>query len=372
MSKIKAVRATPVRVPMTRPATWAHRRLTHFTATIVEIETDDGLLGLGESRGLWSAPLVNDRFAPALVGLSTDDRQAIHRACVPFPFDYGYPERWIDLTAFGGVECALWDLAGQRSGLPLFRLLGGPVRDRAPFVAYAYAMDAAAGRPEAEYPDAMADIASQQVEATGARLFETKVATHSVSTEIAILRAIRDALPRGVDIAVDANMGFGIEDARRFLAGVDGIGLANIEEPVQGLGATARLRREFGIPVSTHCTDLDAVAAHPEIDSVVGDLQILGGISGAIEHMIRAAAMVRWYWLRARWETGIGWAAMCHVGIARPELDRPAQSLIAWVEDDLILGEPWLVRGGGVRPPEKPGLGVTLDRKAVETYAVTR
>ena len=48
----------------------------------------------------------------------------------------------------------------------------------------------------------------------------------------------------------------------------------------------------------------------------------------------------------------------------------PAQALINWVEDDLIAGDPWLVRDGGVRPPELPGLGVDLDREALAHYTV--
>ncbi len=88
--------------------------------------------------------------------------------------------------------------------------------------------------------------------------------------------------------------------------------------------------------------------------------------------MSRVNALGRRFWLRARWELGIAWAVMCHLGLARPELDRPSQALINWVEDDLVLGEPWLVRDGGVRPPDVPGLGVELDRAALARYAVTR
>ena len=62
---------------------------------------------------------------------------------------------------------------------------------------------------------------------------------------------------------------------------------------------------------------------------------------------------------------------MCHLGMAFPDLERPSQTLIDWMTDDLILGEPWLLSDGGVRPPEKPGLGVELDREAVARYVVT-
>ena len=59
---------------------------------------------------------------------------------------------------------------------------------------------------------------------------------------------------------------------------------------------------------------------------------------------------------------------MCHFGVVCREADRPAQALFDWVEDDCVLGEPWHVKDGGVRPPEAPGLGVELDRDAVAKY----
>lgn len=370
--RIKTVRATPVRVPVTRVAAFSKRKLTHVANTIVEVEADDGTVGLGETRGDWCASVINELFAPKLSGLSVTDRRGHRDACLPMePFDYGYPEYPYWRNAFAGVEIALWDLVGKESGRPLFDLLGGPVRRRAPFVAYAYTVDPDEGVPEAEIPGVMAEIAAAAVADSGAAMFEFKVGLHSAACEIAVVRAMRDAVGADVDLAVDANMGFTVEAARRFLAGVADARIANVEEPVAGLGPTARLREAFGVPVSTHCIDLDAIACHPAIDSVVSDPQLLGGIGPAVEYMSRVSALGRRFWLRARWELGIAWAVMCHLGLARPELDRPSQALINWVEDDLVLGEPWLVRDGGVRPPDTPGLGVELDHAALARYAVS-
>jgi glucarate dehydratase len=60
---------------------------------------------------------------------------------------------------------------------------------------------------------------------------------------------------------------------------------------------------------------------------------------------------------------------MVHLGIACPDIDRPSQSLIDWVEDDLVTGPSWYVEDGGVTPPAAPGLGVELDREALGRYA---
>ena len=231
-------------------------------------------------------------------------------------------------------------------------------------------MDPAEGRPAGEIAAIMADIAADRVEASGARMFEFKVGLHSAACEIGVVQAVRDAVGPEVDLAVDANMGFSVEQARRFLAGTAELRLANIEEPVAGLGRTERLRAELGVPVSTHCFDLDALSRHPGIDSVVSDPALLGGIGPLVEFIAKVSALDKRIWLRARWELGIAWAVMCHLGVACPELDRPAQALIDWVADDLVLGETWLVTEGGVRPPDAPGLGVELDRAALARHAV--
>ena len=369
--KIKSVRATAVHVPVTRIAAFSKMKLTHVKSTIVEVETEAGVLGLGETRGDWGARIVNECFADAVVGLPADDRRAVRDTCLAkAPFDYGYPEYPAERNAFAAVEEALWDIAGKEAGMPLYRLLGGAVRERAPFVAYAYAVDPDEGHSDAEVARIMAEIAADSVKKTGASMFEFKVGLHSPACEIGVVRAVREAVGPDVEVSVDANMGFSVEQARRFLAGVAEARLANIEEPVAGLGAVERLRAEFGVPVSTHCVDLDALGRYPGIDSVVSDPQLLGGIAELIEFVVGVRALNKRFWLRARWELGIAWAVMCHLGVARPELDRPSQALIDWVEDDLVLGDTWLVTEGGVRPPETPGLGVELDRAAMKRYRV--
>ena len=358
-------------MPVTRIAAFSKLKFTHVKSTIVEVETEAGVVGLGETRGDWGARIINERFAAAIIGLPADDRRAVREACLAkTPFDYGYPEYLPDRSAFAAIEVALWDIAGKEAGLPLYQLLGGAVRERAPFVAYAYAVDPDEGHSDIENARIMADIAAESVKKTGASMFEFKVGLHSPSCEIGVVRAVREAIGPDIDISVDANMGFTVEQARRFLSGVAEARLANIEEPVAGLGAVERLRGEFGVPVSTHCVDLDALSRYPGIDSVVSDPQLMGGISEVIELAIGARAINKRFWLRARWELGIAWAVMCHLGVARPELDRPSQALIDWVEDDLILGDTWLVTEGGVRPPETPGLSVELDRAAMKRYAV--
>lgn len=366
--RIAEIRAVPVRVPITRPGTMSGAKRTHAARTIVEVIAEDGTVGLGEARTGEAAAIVGERFAPALVGTDAFDRRGARARCLRTHPDYGFPEQRLDANAFSAVEIAQWDLLGKRAGLPLFALLGGAAREAAPFVAYAYAVDPDEVPDPADVPGAMAAMAIEAVARTGAGMFEFKVGVHPLDVEIAVVHAVREALGPGVALAVDANMGYSPVEAIRFLKAVAPCGLANVEEPVAGLAALAALRRADPTPVSTHCVDLDALAGYPEIDAVVPDVHGPGGIGPTLELVAALTASGRRVWLRSMWELGVSWAVMCHLGVAAPALARPAQCLIDLVSDDLVQGETWLVRDGGVRPPDRPGLGVELDREALERY----
>ncbi len=370
--QIKNIRVYAVSVPVTKTAHFSKRVIECVDNTLVEIETDDGTVGVGETRGHGAAAIIRLRFAPAIAGMNAADRPAVRAICLPKePFDYGYPEHLSDRNAFSAIDIALWDIAGKKEGRPVYEMLGGAVRDQARFCGYAYSDDPQAGYSDQELATRMAQTAKQQIDETGARLFEYKIGLHSVTCEIGIAQAVRAALGPDVDIAVDANMGFSTEQAVAFLDGVHDTGIANIEEPVGSLAEMEAVREATGIPVSTHCYDRDTLARYPLIDAMVVDPQLVGGITGFLEQISLASALGKRIWLRARWELGVAWSVFCHLGIACPALDRPNQALINWVADDLITGEVWTIEDGGVRPPNDPGLGVELDRSAIAQYLVS-
>ena len=369
--RIRDVRVYSVAVPVTRVGHFSKRVVQRVENTIVEIETEDGSVGLGETRGLWSADIVRVRFVPAILGMDALDKTAVREACLPSePFDFGYPEHLVSRNAYSAIDIALWDIAAKVDGIPLYDLLGGAVRKKAPFCGYAYSDDPAAGYSNDELAARMAGIAVQQIGETGACLFEYKIGLHTVDCEINIAHAVRAALGSDIEIAVDANMALSQDQALAFLDAVREVRLVNIEEPVASLAATEVVRERSGMSVSTHCYDADTLARYPLIDAVVVDPQLVGGITGFLEQLALADRLGKRIWLRARWELGIAWAVFCHLGLACSQLNRPNQALIAWIEDDLVLGERWRVRDGGVRPPKVPGLGVEIDRDALVHYSL--
>ena len=370
--KIAGIRATTVAMPVRHPPwikLWFQR--THVKRTIGEVITDTGIVGLGETRGRYSTALINGELRDALLGTDPLDRAGAVARCVDPVDDFGFPEDNVRRVALGGIEVALWDIAGKHAGKPLYDLLGGKVRPKALFAGYGYPIDPENLLSLAEIPAVFARRAREIVAEQDGQWFEFKIARHDLDTDIATILATREALGSTVRIAVDANMAYTIPQATRMLEAVAPARLDNFEEPVAGLADLAALRRKHGVPVSTHCTLVDAVRPYPEIDAVASDPPLHGGIGGTVNLMREVAAAGRGFWLRSTWELGIAWAVHCHLGVACREMTRPSQGLIDLVEDDLVLGPTWAVRGGGVAPPGTPGLGVELDRDAVRACAVS-
>jgi glucarate dehydratase len=370
--KITAIRAIPVIARGTDHYAWAHGKGPYFARSIIEIETDAGLVGLGEAPRGDTAELINRRFAPRLIGLDPGEWQTARQRCLPRHREWGLLGDPREFIAFGGIDMALWDLVGKAAGKPLFRLLGGPVRETAPFVAYVFSVAPAGGLTEADVPATMARLAVQAITESGAAMCEFKVGRNSIDCDIATIVAVREALGPDIALSADSNMASTLPEARRLLAGVADARLANFEEPVASLGEMEQLHAEFGVPMSTHCSNFEVLRHYPGIEGVAGDIHFEGGIVPTLALASAAQTHNRQFWLHASKELGISWAARCHFGMVCPGAVRPAQAVMNWVEDDLVLGEPWLLRNGGCRPPETPGLGVELDPEAfahaAETY----
>jgi glucarate dehydratase len=357
--RISAIRATPVNIPYRDAAVMSAGLNDQSTRTIIEIEADVGLTGLGEASYAVAAGIIEREFAPALVGLEVRDIAGLRRYCLPDHLDFGTPLLKVRLAAWGGVDIALWDLLAKAAERPLYQQLGGAVRERAPFVAYSYSAPGADSAPAT-----MAAIARRGVAKTGASIFEFKVGAHPAEVDIATIRAVYDAVKSTARVAIDANMTWTLTNAQGVLRETAAL-LENVEEPVESLREMQALASEFDVDVSAHCTELDAVLPYARL-GVVPTLDACGGITGVRRLAQILGPIGRRVWLRSHAEAGIGWAAIVHLGMSTPELERPAQSLIDLITDDLVLGERWRVREGGVRAPDLPGLGVILDRTALQ------
>ena len=129
-----------------------------------------------------------------------------------------------------------------------------------------------------------------------------------------------------------------------------------------------KLARRYNVNISYHFTSIELLSNYKHIDGAVGEPHAEGSNLGCRDLSERLSAIGKRYWFRSVWEAGISWSAKCHMFISFPVLNRPMQALINYLKDDLIQEEDCEMVHGGVKVADRPGLGVTLDNKAVEKY----
>ncbi len=169
--RIAHVRATPVNIPFVAPYRFGYGSLASVTKTIVEVESDTGLVGLGEVADGDRAADV-EGLGARLTGLDIRDLETAQHRCVPGYHYSPWANKVALQRAFGGIETALWDLRGQEEGASIAELLGGPVRTEIALTEYFSLRypgpDHAGEATPAEVAASCADLLA----AYGSRIFE--------------------------------------------------------------------------------------------------------------------------------------------------------------------------------------------------------
>ena len=146
--KITQVRVTPINIPLELPFLWTAGLYPGTSKTIIEIETDADIIGLGEAPSDDLAPLIA-RLGERLIGQDPLDLAHLESLCVPPWQIVQNTDGSSAVTAFGSLEIALWDIRGKLWNQPLYQLLGGAVRTEIPFTEYfAFRMSADGQRAE--------------------------------------------------------------------------------------------------------------------------------------------------------------------------------------------------------------------------------
>ena len=365
--KIRRITATPINFPLEAPYGWVFGELPGFTQTIVEVETDDGLVGLGEASGAGAATLINDSFAPRLVGLDPIDIAAAESRCLPFWAGVQSINDQGRIAAFGAVEMALWDIRGKAWNQPLYQLLGGAVRKDIPFTDYFSLRGdgpVMAGQPFVKgetTPEEVADYCVMLHEMHGTTFFEGKFSTHDPKVSLRMLELIRQKLGDGVMLRIDSNHAYSLATARRLARPLEELNVRNWEDPVATIEEMRELRRHCSIPFSTHNLDLARAMELKVPDAFVGNPTLVGGIGRMLRFLGACEHAGIDYWCYSG-DSGVGSAAYLHLCAAIAWIREPNQSLFRMQPVDITNEGPFRPKNNTVRVPEGPGLGVTLAR----------
>lgn len=360
--KIRSITATPVNIPFRAPYRFSYGAIASLTKTVIELVTEDGIVGLGEcADGDRAAEVM--AAGERLAGLDLRDIAAAESRIVP-AMRY---TPWGNVTAarrvFGGIEMAMWDARGKTEGAPLFLLLGGAVRTSIALTEY-FSYRFAGSDPGEATPTDVARYCARMIERYGSTVFEGKVGTVPLSEEVQMVREVRAAIGDR-PLQLDANGGWTVPTAREALTRFAPFGISWFEEPCETYEEMADLRLHSSIAFSAHAIDLPKAAALRCPDAIVTNVNEHGGIARTRDFIRSCEAMGVGFRFHSG-ETGIASAAYLHLSAALEHVRGASQTLFHWYADDVIEGGPFALENGVTQVPSGPGLGVTLDRKALQ------
>ncbi|MGW6280559.1 enolase C-terminal domain-like protein [Kribbella sp. NPDC055071] len=370
--RIVDIRATTVTVPLEAPL--RHSNGAHwgrFVRTVVEVEADNGLIGLGEmGGGGQSAEAAITGLKPYLVGHDPARTEAL-RWMLANPTASLYNNRTQLLAA---IEFACLDLQGRELGVPVHELLGGKVRDRVPFASYLFFRHPADdGTGEIRTADELINHARDLVDAHGFSVHKLKGGVFPPDYERECLRALAEAFP-GHRVRFDPNGAFSVEEAIRFARGIEDLDNDYLEDPTWGMNGMRRVRDKTPIPLATNTVvvNFEQLAANvrdPAVDVILLDTTFWGGIRPCL----KAAGVCETFQLgvavHSSGELGIQLATMLQLGAVVPNLSFAADAHYHHLRDDIIAGGKLPYVDGAIAVPDAPGLGVDLDRDKLAEYA---
>jgi L-alanine-DL-glutamate epimerase-like enolase superfamily enzyme len=380
--KIRSIEASAFRLPHRRSFKWAGLNGELGSFVLVRVTTDEGVIGYGEATPLpdWGGDfgrrsgetlrtvitMVNDLFGPALVG---SDPTAVTAA-----------RRKMDRLAVGNnyakcaVDIALHDIWGKSAGLPIYKLLGGAVRESVP-VAHMIGL-----MPE---PHAVEEAVAAA--ADGVKALQIKGGVDG-ERDVRLVRTLRKELGAGVKLRLDANQGYGhARSASRMVARLADAGADMVEQPAEGLAYLAEVTASASIPViaDESCWDVNdalELSRTRGADCISIYLAKAGGFVGARAVAAVAEAQRMPCDLNGSIESAIGNAANVQfaltqpcvtlasvIPISAPTGTHPYAVAGRYYEDD-VISEPFAVRDGAILPLDRPGLGIEIDETRLAKY----
>ena len=361
---------------------------------IVELRTTNGLYGLGEVPGGSQMADALNAVSSAVVGYDPFQLNLIRRelssylargdeARGDFPWDTRITQH-----VYSAIEVACFDLMGKAIGRPVVDLLGGRCRDHVPFSAYLfYKLEGAGGelgfgvdpraggwasarQTAAVDPVGMVAQAKSLVEEFGFQSIKLKGGVFEPELEAETIFALRDEFGSDMPLRFDPNAIWCVATAIKYGHQFEGV-LEYYEDPVRGQENMAQVRKAVKLPLATNmCTtgfaDLPGSINCGSEDIILSDHHFWGGLRTSIELARFCEVHGRGLSMHSNSHVGISLAAMVHLAAAIPSLTYACDTHYPWQSEDVIVGGKLEIRDGAVSVPDKPGLGVELDRAALE------
>ena len=365
--------------------------------TIVEIQSDDGITGFSETYGGDGPLAALEAMKPRLLGMNPFRLAGLFQSLTGSSSDVpgGHSQTWLvpgenplDLhtRTFAAIEIACLDLIGKAVNQPVCEVIGGRVRDEVCFSAYLFYKHGGGGgigndRYDDEYgevldPAATVREARQMIKQYGFREIKLKGGVLEPALEIESIRQLRQAFGEYVPLRIDPNcawsMDTSVEVGRALQHELSHGGY--LEDPCAGLDGMAEARRRltsdgihtpFASNVAvTSFPDVVQAAKYDSVQIVLSDPHYWGGMRQLqfLSHLCGTLGMG--LSMHSNSHLGISLMAMTHVAAACPNLTYACDTHYPWqsARDEVVEGGRIQFHNGAVAIPDKPGLGISIDR----------
>src|SRR6476469_832342 len=250
--KITNIKATTVAVPLEAPIRHANGcHWGRFIRTIIEVETDEGITGIGEMGGGGeSAENAFTALNKYLVGHDPMQLEQLYwKICNPTASLYNNRTQ-----LHAAIEFACMDIIGKKLNVRACDLLGGALRESVPFASYLFFRyrNDQTGTGGEETPAEMARHAKELHAKYGFTSHKLKAGVFPPDHEVAVLRAVAEALPAGHRVRIDPNGAWSVEEGVRVGRMIEDLNNDYFEDPCVGLEGMRRLRQLVRIPTATN------------------------------------------------------------------------------------------------------------------------
>ena len=365
--KIVDLRARTVAIPT--DAKLRHSSGVHpgyFLRTVLELITDEGIVGLGEVGGGDQRGSF-EKLRPRIVGADPFHLEAIKTAVLRSIYYVS------NARLYAAIEMACLDIQGKVLGRPMSDLLGGRVRDEIPFIAYLFwRYDRPGGGDDTRAED-MVDLCEELTERLGVSAMKLKAGVFAPEEEVRVLELCRERLGPDYRLRIDPNGVWSVPTAIRMGQRLEAVRPEWYEDPAWGLTGNAAVRERVRVPLATNMyparfDDLAPGIRLGAVDVILTDLHYWEGPRGVKE----LAAVCRTFGLGVAMHSGVEFgielAAMLHTASTVPEMATAGDAHYHYLTDDIIVGGKMAYRDGAIAVPTGPGLGVELDPERMDKY----
>lgn len=361
--------------PFTSSRGWYYKTKS---ALVVELHTDDGLVGWGDCYGpaAVNKTIVETLLRPNVLGRDPFDVEVIWEELYNKVKDYGLTG--MTIASISGIDIALWDLIGKATGRPIHKLIGGAFRTEL----QAYATGLYFKNLDRLNEEAAEEAARYVADGFGA--IKMKIGLGSMKKDLARVAAVREAIGPDVLLMVDANHCFNVPQAINIGRELEQLGVHWFEEPIspEDLDGYVDVSRRLDMAVAGGENEFTkfsfrAILEKRAMDIIQPDVCAAGGIT----ECKKIAALAQAHGIQCvphAWGTAIGLAATMHFLASLPFTPPclvPTPPMLEYEQTfnpfrDMLGTTDLTHRRGVVQVPNGPGLGIEIDRAVLDRYRV--